>query len=141
MIKEIKDYISKCPYLNELAYIGIEYLDEDAVSYSIVPVNSAQTLKRYVNGDKLKQYGFVFSSREVFGKVEDLTLDNAIFYENFAKWIEENEEKVELEEGKEAIRLEVLSPGYVFQTDLDRGQYRIQLRLLYMEKGENNYGG
>lgn len=140
MIKQLKEFLSECPYLHELGYIGIEYLDEDAISYSIVPVNTQQTIKKYVNGDTLKQYVFAFCSREIYGKIEDITLDNAIFYENFAAWIEDRSKSRNLpllEAGKTALRIDVMSPGYVIQTDLDRGQYRIQLRLVYLEeKGE-----
>ena len=89
---------------------------------------------------KLKQYGIAFCSRESYGKREDITLDNAIFYENFAAWIEDRSKSRNLpllEAGKTALRIDVMSPGYVIQTDLDRGQYRIQLRLVYLEeKGE-----
>ena len=35
---------------------------------------------------------------------------------------------------RKAEKLEVTSNGYAFQTDVDKAQYQIQLRLIYIEE-------
>ena len=36
-------------------------------------------------------------------------------------------------DNKEALSIELTSNGYAFQTDIDKAQYQIQMKLIYME--------
>lgn len=136
IMESIRDFISKCPYLDDFAQINVDYLHKDAISYSIQTEPSNPIIKKYINGDALRQLVFTFSSRESYGPNEILNIENSGFYEDFSSWIE-SESNIgnlpTLDNGKLSRKIEVLTPGYVFQTDIDRGQYQIQLRLIYYQ--------
>ena len=137
LLESIRNFISRCPHLEEFSPINVDYLDKDAVNYSIEAIPSQPILKQYVDGSSVRQLNFIFASREIYGKDEISNIHNSGFYEHFASWIEEQSNKGVLpilRDGRESIKIEVLTPGYVFQTDIDRGQYQIQLKLIYFQK-------
>lgn len=137
MIESIRTYISKCPHLNDFAQINVDYLNKDTGSYSIEVSPSNPIIKTYVSGDTLRQLVFTFSSRESYGVDEIYNIENSGFYEDFSNWLEERSNIGDLpvlDVNKTSHKIEVLTPGYVFQTDIDRGQYQIQLRLIYYQK-------
>lgn len=140
VIESIRNFIKKCPYLEEFEgaiRIGIDYLSNDTTTYSIEKVPCNPIIKKYVDGSCKKQELFIFTSRESYGQDVFNNLENINFYEKFAEWIEEMNIKGELpllDNKKEAEKLEVTSNGYAFQTDVDKAQYQIQLRLIYIEE-------
>lgn len=139
IIESIRSFIKQCPFLEEFegaVRIGVDYLDSEATTYSIEKVPCNPIIKKYVDGSSKRQEQFIFASRESY--VEDIfnNLDNINFYEKFASWIEENNdnEKLPILDNKESLSLELTSNGYAFQTDIDKAQYQIQMRLIYMER-------
>lgn len=139
-IESIREYIKKCPYLEEFngaVRIGVDYLEGDSTTYSIEKTPSNPILKRFIDGSTIRQETFIFCSREDYGADVLQNIDNSNFYEKFAKWIEEmnDENKLPiLESNKESEKIEVTTSGYAFQTDVDKAQYQIQMRLIYMER-------
>lgn len=142
VIESIRNFIKECPCLDEFARgVNIEFLNDNITSYSIETVPTEPILKRFVNGDCIKQFIFVFASIESYGDDMLQNIENSDFYERFAKWIEKQNNCGDLPmlDGlKESLKIEVTTPGYLFQTDIDKAQYQIQLRLKYFEKGEND---
>ncbi|MDN9637786.1 chloramphenicol resistance protein [Clostridioides difficile] len=142
IIESVRNFIRKCPHLDEFAKgINIEFLNDNVTSYSIETVPADSILKKFVNGDCIKQFVFIFASIESYGNDILQNIENSDFYEKFAKWIETQNnlgELPELDGLKESLKIEVTTPGYPFQTDIDKVQYQIQLRLKYFEKGEIN---
>lgn len=140
IINAIKEYIEKCPYLSEFSRgININFLDDEISSYSIetIPVNPI--IKRYVDGSSIRQYLFLFCSKESYGQEVLQNIQNSGFFEKLTLWIEENNKQgilPNLNDGQEAIKIEVLTTGYPFQTDVDRARYQIQLKLEYFQKEE-----
>lgn len=140
IIESIRSFIKKCPFLEEFdgaARIGVDFLDSEVTTYSIEKVPCNPIIKKYVDGSSKRQEQFIFASRESYGQDIFNNLDNINFYENFAKWIEQNNDEGKLpilDGGKETLSIEVTSNGYAFQTDIDRAQYQIQMRLIYMER-------
>lgn len=87
---------------------------------------------------KKKQEVFIFCSRESYGEDVFVNLENINFYENFSKWIEEQNILNNfplVDEGYEVLKIEILTNGYAFQTSEDKAQYQIQMKLIYLEKG------
>ncbi|MCC0752610.1 chloramphenicol resistance protein, partial [Clostridioides sp. ZZV13-5731] len=123
IIESIRNFIRKCPHLDEFAKgINIEFLNENVTSYSIETVPTDTILKKYVNGDCLKQFVFIFASLESYGDDILQNIENSDFYEKFAKWIEMQNslgELPELDGLKESLKIEVTTPAYPFQTDID----------------------
>ena len=143
IIKSLRDYIRTCPHLdtfNNAIKVNVNYLEPDTDTYSIEEVPIEPILKRYVNGDSIRQYAFIFTSREPYGVDVLQNIDNSGFYEKFADWIEENNNNEIfplLDNGLEPLEIKVTSTGYAFAVTENTAQFQIQLRLKYFKKGMN----
>lgn len=143
IIKALRDYIRTCPHLdtfNNAIKVNVNYLESNADTYSIEEVPIEPILKKYVNGDSIRQYAFIFTSREPYGVDVLQNIDNSGFYEKFANWIEEqnnNEIFPLLDNGLEVLEIKVTSTGYAFAVTEDTAQFQIQLKLKYFKKGMN----
>jgi len=142
IVESIKEYIGTCPYLANINDgININYLGENTVSYMIEELPREQILKKYIDGTSLRQYCFMFVSRDVCGQDVVQNIANSKFYENFAKWLELQSELNNLpvlDSGRVAQRIEALTSGYVFEKNLDKAQYKIECRLVYYQEGGKN---
>lgn len=143
IIKALRDYIRTCPHLdtfNNAIRVNVNYLEPEADTYSIEEVPIEPIVKKYVNGDSIRQYAFIFTSREPYGIDVLQNIDNSGFYEKFADWIENqnnNEILPLLDNGLEPLEIKVTSTGYAFAVTEDTAQFQIQLRLKYFKKGMN----
>lgn len=142
IIDSLRNYIRKCPHLdtfNNAIRVNVNYLAPDADTYSIEEVPIEPVVKKYVNGDAVRQYAFIFTSREPYGADVLQNIDNSGFYEKFAEWIENNNDNdvlPKLDNGMEAISIETTSTGYAFAVTEDTAQFQIQLKLKYFKKGK-----
>lgn len=139
MITEaIRDIVKKCPYLDEFYQsIGVDHLGKDSTSYSIESVPGKQILKRDIVGNTKRQYLFNFASREAYGEDVRNQIDNIGFYEHFSDWLEQVSREgnfPELEPGKEILKIEAITGGYAFDTDMQKAKYQIQCRLVYYQE-------
>lgn len=139
IIESIRSFISKCPYLSEFSNgINVDYLDNEFTSYSIEEVPSNPVIKTYINGSSVRQYLFIFTSRESYGQDVMQNLENSGFYEHFADWLDEQSMLGNLpilSDNKEARKIEAITSGYAFATDIDKARYQIQCRLVYYKGG------
>lgn len=140
IIENIRNFIKECPYLEEFEgaiRIGVDYLDKETTTYSIEKVPCNPIIKKYVDGSCKKQELFIFTSRESYGPDIINNLNNLNFYENFVSWLEEKNRTGDLpilDGNREVEKIEILTPGYAFATDVDKARYQIQLRLIYLER-------
>ena len=140
IVDKVRKYIKTCPYLKKFqnaARININFLDAKSTFYSIEEVPCQPILKKYLGGSSLRQFQFIFCSREPYGSDVLQNIDNSEFYEQFANWIEEQNLKhnlPKLEDGYTPISIEVISPGYAFQVTEDKARYQIELKLKYMKE-------
>lgn len=137
IIDSIRSFIRTCPHLQEFngaIKVNVDYLEAIPTSYSIEETPTDPIIKRYVDGSTRRQYGFVFTSCESYGADVLQNISNSGFYEDFATWLEQqsllNNLPV-LEDGKESIKIEAITTGYAFETDIDSARYQIQCRLIY----------
>lgn len=136
IIDKVRDFIAKCPLLDEFARLNVDYLGPNATEYTIDSVPTDEILKKYVDGGTLKQYIFVFASREYYGPDVLQNIENSGFYEKFSDWLEEKTEEGDfplLEGNKSANSIEAISSGYLLSATEDTGSYQIQIRLTYYE--------
>jgi hypothetical protein len=135
IIESIRDYISEFPELSENCCLLIDYLGDKAVEYTVEAVPCDPVYKTYVDGEKVKQFLFVFASREYFSADINTCIDNLHFYEKFEEWIEDNNDAGILPDldDKIPVSIEVLTRGYVLSADEETARYQIQLRLIYEE--------
>lgn len=140
IINSLRNYIRQCPYLdtfNNAIRVNVNYLEPSADTYSIEEIPIEPILKKYVNGYSIRQYAFIFTSREPYGADVLQNIDNSGFYEKFADWIEQqndNEVFPVLESELESLEIKVTSTGYAFAVTEDTAQFQIQLRLKYFKK-------
>lgn len=141
IIDSLRNYIRTCPHLdtfNNAIRVNVNYLEPYADTYSIEEVPIEPILKQYVNGDSIRQYAFIFTSRKPYGVDVLQNIDNSGFYEKFAEWIEKNNNNdifPLLDNGLEPLEIKVTSTGYAFAVTEDTAQYQINLRLKYFRKG------
>ncbi len=140
IIESIRNYMRNLECLdtfNNAIRVNINYLEENPDTYSIEEVPVEPVVKKYINGDSIRQYAFIFTSREPYG-VDVLTnIDNSGFYEKLADEIERNNENEIfplLDDGLEPLKIEVTSTGYAFAVTEDTAQYQINLRLKYFKR-------
>jgi hypothetical protein len=140
IITSLRDYIEKCPYLdtfNNAIRVNVNFLEPDADTYSIEEIPVDPIVKKYVNGDTIRQYDFIFTSREPYGVDVMQNIDNSGFYEQLASWIESNNDNEIfpiLGNGLEPLEIKVTSTGYAFAVTEDTAQFQIQMRLKYSKK-------
>ena len=137
IIEGIRNYICTCPHLKD-GKLNVDYLGAEPTEYAVESIPSSGVIKRYVDGGTLRQYLFVFGSREYYSDKVLEQLEKSGFYEDFARWIEEQSEKgilPQLPEGLIAQRVEVTSTGYMLDATEKNARYQIQCRLIYYQGG------
>lgn len=141
IIESIRNYMRNLECLdtfNNAIRVNVNYLEDNTDTYSIEEVPVEPIVKKYINGDSIRQYAFIFTSREPYG-IDVLTnIDNSGFYEKLADEIEinnNNEIFPSLDNGLEPLSINVTSTGYAFAVTEDTAQYQISLRLKYFKKG------
>ena len=65
MIQAIRDYLCTCPHLKD-GKLNVDYLGAEPTEYVVESVPSSGIIKRYTDGGTLRQYLFIFGSREYF---------------------------------------------------------------------------
>ena len=137
IIESIRNFIKNMDCLetfNNAIRVNVNYLEPNVDTYSIEEIPIEPILKRYVNGGSIRQYAFIFTSREPYGSDVLQNIDNSGFYEKFADEIEnknDNEIFPILDSNLEVREIKVTSTGYAFAVSEDTAQYQIQLRLKY----------
>lgn len=135
IIQSVHEYIMTFPELQD-GCLRVDYLSVEPVEYTIEAVPVEPIYKKYTDGGCIKQFEFIFASREFFSADVNQCIENIGFYESFADWIKANDENEiypQLGNDKRAVQLEVLTQGYAFGYDEKTARYQIQLRLLYEE--------
>jgi len=133
----IRDYlISECSLLDDNLMVNVDYLAE-SMSYSIDTLPCDPLVKKYTDGGKQKQYQFALMSKEVYDLDSRINIDNSGFFQSFEDWIEEKDKYGPLPilgEGQQAIGLEVLNKGYLYDAEGELANYRIECRLIYYQE-------
>ena len=136
IIESVKNFILKCPYLDELARVNVDFLPEKPETYSIEEEPAQTVVKRYLDGSSQRQFLFVFAARLNYSDEVRNNIENSGFFEDFADWLEEcteNDNLPLMKEGLTAEKIEAISSGYLFDIsgDLSNSRYQIQCRLIY----------
>ena len=136
---KVKEFIESCPFLDEFKQmfpvVRMELLDEDATAYSIESTPAEPILKRYTNGDTIRQYVFSLCSRELYGESENE--ETAEFYEKFADWLDEctqNKKLPALSGQLQSRSIRATTGGYLYDNTGTKCQYRIQCQFVYFKK-------
>lgn len=140
-ISAIREYIKKCPYLDNGRILGVDRLGADPIEYTIDTVPCEPIIKEYIDGSSVRQIEFIFGSREKYGQDVMQNIMNSDFYENFACWIEQQDEKrvfPDFGKWRSVSSIEVLTNGYAHDVTSDTSRYQIQLRITYYQDRRYN---
>lgn len=140
LIECVRNFILTCPFLAD-GRVNVDYTGAKPTEYSIDGQPLQQVVETYIGGDSLRQFGFVFGSVECYGQEVMENIQNNGFYEDFARWLEEQTRKRNLPElgaGRQAESIQADSSGYLFDNDQKTARYQIQCRLLYYQEGAIN---
>lgn len=131
IIECIRDHIMTFPELKD-GCLMVDCLGDKPVEYVVEPVPCNPVYQKYTDGSCIKQFLFIFASREYYGQTVNQNIENLAFYEHFSDWITEVEPP-DLD-GRIPVNIEVLTGGYAFDAGSNTARYQIQLRLLYEEE-------
>lgn len=136
IIECIRNYVLDFPELDEDGCLYVDYLGDQAIEYSVEAVPCEPVFRQYTDGGCMKQFLFLFASREFYNADVNQCIENLAFYEDFERWITENNRAGELPDldGRTPVSIEVLTGGYAFDADENTARYQIQLRLIYEEE-------
>jgi hypothetical protein len=139
IIDSIRKFINTCPHLDEFHQgLGIDYLKEDATAYMIESTPADPIIKRYADGSSIRQYEFIFASKDFYGSDVLQNIDNIGFYEHFAGWLEEQTKLRNLPvlpDGMSPQSILAVTSGYIYNTEeMDKAVYQIQCRLKYYKE-------
>lgn len=136
IIESLRTWFASCPLLKE-GLLNVDFLGTDDIEYTIdadQPVNPI--LKKYTSGSSLRQFPFIFASRESYGADTLQNIANSGFYEKLAAWVEKQSEDgdlPQLDEYRIPQYIEVLSGGYPFDTGDSTARYQITMNFVYMQ--------
>lgn len=136
LIECLRDYILGFPELKNGCLCNVDYLGDQSIEYDIEAVPCDPVYKRYIDGDCMKQFLFLFASREEYNAQVATCIANLHFYEKFEEWIEDNNANGNFPDldGRLPVSIEVLTRGYPLSAEADTARYQIQLRLIYEEE-------
>lgn len=137
VIESVQKWLKK--YSGLSGRLGVDFLPEDADTYSIDTIPCEEVIKRYKDGGKIKQFQFAVSSRRFYDKNIKNNLSNVQFFEDLTAWVENKARLRELpamDKGRTAQKIVVTSSAYPFETtENGMARYQIQMRLEYYQKG------
>lgn len=133
IIESVREYIKAFPGVSG-EKLNVDFLPEEAQSYSVDVIPASEIVKKYVDGSSIRQFLFVFASRAYYGAEIRQQIDNIGLFESFSRWLDTNTQKgifPRLDGGREARKIEVTTSGYAFAPGEDTARYQIQCRLEY----------
>ena len=138
MIDEVRDYMAKCPYLEEYAELNIEYL-VDKTNAGSINENAGYDpiINKFLYGSE-RQFLFTFDAKLYWNEEIRNNIDNSLFFEKFRNWLEKNDEDSIYPETSKDIIPESISAttnGYIYATNSDEAIYRISCKFTYLKKG------
>ena len=132
MIEKIRDYFkTKVTLAEEFDNILVDFLGEDATTYSIEPIPVEPKIRPYRDGGSLNQYVFQFGSREFYDNSVAQNINNLGFYERFQEEIETNNKNGVLPDIKGIQSIECLNNGTIQDVQNGTAKYVIQMRITY----------
>jgi hypothetical protein len=133
--ESIREYILGFPELKDGCLL-VDFMGNEPIEYTIEPIPCEPVLQKYTDGSCMKQFLFLFASREYFSEDIAVNLGNLEFYEKFEDWIEEQNDNgilPDLGENRDPASIEVTSRGYAFSADTNTARYQVQLKLTFEE--------
>lgn len=137
---KVKEFIETCSFLEEFEkatfpVVNLNLLEENPTMYSIEETPADPIVKRFANGDSVRQYVFSLCSRELYGPAENE--ETAEFYEKFSDWLEDcsrDGDLPALSGNVESKAIRATTNGYLYDNQGTSCQYRIQCQFVYYKR-------
>lgn len=118
--------------------LDVDFLDEEAETYSVDTIPCEEIIKRYKDGGTIRQFQFAVSSRRFYEQNIKQNLSNLQFFEDLAEWAENKarlRELPEMDKGRTPQKIVVTSSAYPFIVSEDgKARYQMQMRLEYYQE-------
>ena len=136
VIECVRDWLKE--YSGLSGRLDVDFLGEEADTYSIDTIPGEEIIKRYRGGGCIKQFQFAVSSRRFYDQNIAQNVENLKFFEDLTAWIEERAKARNLPQmdgGRTAQRIVVTSTAYPFVVSEDgKARYQMQMRLEYFKE-------
>lgn len=136
VMEQIQTWLRTYPGLS--GRLDVDFLDDEADTYSVDTIPCEEVLKRYLDGSVRKQFQFAVSSRRYYDQNIAQNLGNLQFFEDLTAWVENKAHARELppmDGGRTAQAIIVTSTAYPFVVTEDgKARYQLQMRLEYFQK-------
>lgn len=136
VIECVRDWLKE--YSGLSGRLDVDFLGEDADTYSIDTIPSEEVIKRYKDGGCVKQFQFAISSRRFYDQNIAQNIDNLKFFEDLGAWVEQKAKARQLpvmDSGRTAQKIIVTSTAYPFIVDEGgKARYQMQMRLEYYKE-------
>lgn len=137
IIDAVREYMMLCPQLSGKK-ININCLGTKVQSFSIDNVSKEPVIKKYCDGEELKQAVFNLSVRDRYDENLGGNLQVTQLLEEVENWIwKQNSMKKLPELGSEnmiARSIEVTQSGHLYHTSMSSGCWQMEFRILYRQK-------
>jgi hypothetical protein len=136
VIESVREWLKEFSGLS--GRLDVDFLGEDADTYSIDTIPSEEVIKRYKDGGCVKQFQFAVSSRRFYDQNIAQNIENLKFFEDLGAWVEQRAKARKLpvmDSGKTAQKIVVTSTAYPFIISEDgKARYQMQMRLEYYKE-------
>ncbi len=135
MIDKVREYMAKCPYLDEYAELNVEYLVDKVKAYSINEnAGYNPVISEDIIGNRDMQFLFTFDSKLRWNEDIQNNIDNSKTFENIRDWLETNNKNETYPDIKGIYEIGATTNGYIFATNTNEAIYRIQCYLKYFKE-------
>lgn len=136
VIESVRNWLKE--YDGLTGRLDVDFLGEDADTYSIDTIPTTEVIKRYKDGGCVKQFLFAISSRRFYDQNIVQNVENLKFFEDLTEWVETRVKKRDLpvmDGGKTAQKIIVTSSAYPFiVTEDGKARYQLQMRFEYYKE-------
>lgn len=134
MIEKIREYVAKCPYIEELNQILINYMADDIKACSInEEVSYNPIVEKYITGYKECQFRFNLDIKLHWNEDLITNIENSKVYENFSQWLEKMDKAGNYPDidGINIHYIGATSNGYIYMTESNEAIYRMSCVMNY----------
>lgn len=131
--EKVRDYIAECPYLDEFTALNVDYLIDKVKAYTITEQASYNPIvSEWITGHQECVYRFNLDCRFYWTDEVENNINNSNFFENFSEWIKNKDKLKEYPQiDYRVTKMEVLTNGYLFDSDSNQAIYRIGVAMYY----------
>ena len=139
IIESLRSLIKDCPYLQEFNKgLNNENTGNESSLYEIEEIPTEPIIKKYVNGDSVNQYEFMFITKEAYEKDIIKNLIESEFDKHLISWLQEmvsSKKLPEIDGNRQMQSIEASLTAGASEEDNLKEQYQIKFIVTYYQGG------